>query len=505
MELDKTLFPLFPKDLQGKEEYLKYSEPRYFYLNVDTHSTPQAIESLNDLGFRLNEDQVREWTKNDSFKTDKMLFCLNTELWEVTENVSKLADGLYRFDRKTKPEPHSLAQMVEKHEKQEQENIHLFETASPTSKESLRSIPHYQRTEPVCFAAVNADPYNVRFVPEISMSERIINKTIEQESAYICLIDRKFLKEEHYLKALEMDGINIQHFPEKLMTEENCKKAVENNVFAVSFIPDCFKSREMCQNAIDQIVNAGYINHDLLYDIPFPDIALKEFKRFIDQHGDDPIEAFKSIRPSIINREIVDTALKYDGNIFPHLPEHFQTKRNVVKAVATSGLQCCEQRVWSMDAVKAHITNGYALITLQDAQIKGESVLAPEICLLVEKTRPGGIKTPGVEIPTEKLATNVGAITIPDHVLSGKNVYTFNKELENMKGIELPFEKVMDLYKGKRVNLPTLLTKDYMYKNASLKFWKGKVLIEGSEKRPRHSEKEGIKNENTRKVKSYKI
>lgn len=183
----------------------------------------------------------------------------------------------------------------------------------------LSLVPPKLRTESVCMAAVGKEGILLYEVPE------------QMRTAEICKA------------AISSDYRAMEYVPEELRTPDLYEKALENNPLAIQYFKPEQLTREICQKALARTDDLR-----VLYYIPFGDIhertldfyctdyhkTLEFLRRMNPKHMTVKLaemiferepELFSAIPDHCKDRELCETAVRYDGTYLKWIPDALKT------------------------------------------------------------------------------------------------------------------------------------------------------------------------------------
>ena len=151
----------------------------------------------------------------------------------------------------------------------------------------IRFIPKKYRTIDVCYDSVNKYGNNIRFVPCVIISEKLIKVAIDtghlinlkyipsqfknkkfyeycinKNVLYVAQIDEQYVTQQMWIAAVKKDVYLIKKIPEKYITDELCMEIIGGNTWCndegqmLELIPDKFKTFELCKMANKKGVKA---------------------------------------------------------------------------------------------------------------------------------------------------------------------------------------------------------------------------------------------------------
>lgn len=248
------------------------------------------------------------------------------------------------------------------------------------SGEILRLIPYSD----VCleglqrFAPLVSDIYHVfDAIPEEALDGRIALFGVKADPSCLLLLPEHLKTEEVCREAINREGALIHAVPEALQTEEMCRMAVLSNFEALKFIPDIrhtpelyglaleknalaiqyFKpslsTPELCRKALEQAQDLK-----VLWFIPYSDLHVRVLNRcegytqtkyFLESMNPDYMtpklaemifvkepELFFNIPERFKDRELCETAVRYDGSYLRMVPEVQKTPELCREAIRQS-------------------------------------------------------------------------------------------------------------------------------------------------------------------------
>lgn len=201
---------------------------------------------------------------------------------------------------------------------------HLFST-----------LPEHRRTYRVSWAAVEADPKNLEFVPNKHLDKEIIKMAARKDGFAIEYIPSHKLNKEIYTIAVNQNGGALELVPDALKTSELCSDAVKNNGWALEFVPENLKTEEMCRVALTSELDSD--DRDVMGYIPFPDVCLEGLK-LSHLISSDPIQTFTSIDPKVMTPEIAMYGIKMTPACLTFIPNHLRTPELYKEVIKKDGL-----------------------------------------------------------------------------------------------------------------------------------------------------------------------
>lgn len=320
------------------------------------------------------------------------------------------------------------------------------------------TLPPERRTESVCWEAVNANPDNIRYMDEKTITYEIMGIALSEKPEVLHDIPYGSLQKLlPYI--LSDDDEMLATLPKEALTEDLYKAILKENGHNLRHVPMGMRTPEMCRIAFYSSQDLGYDHCDILQHIPYPDICLEGLKESVGKV--DLIDLARMLRPEVINKEIAEYLVGHDGCCLSCVPLHLQTEGLALKAVSISGNQALTYNTVREDlkTEKMYLA-GMGKDCYQSYLYIPEQKRTPEICLVAEKLYPWLFeKRPEV---------------LPERVKTGCNVYTLNKILEGATGKKYGVEEVKRLYYGGPLRAERFITPRGVLRNQQVHFDKEK-------------------------------
>ena len=187
-------------------------------------------------------------------------------------------------------------------------------------------------TEAVAQAAVLADAFFLKNVPNEVLSDEFIIKVLQKEGQAIAFVDQERRTPEMYMTALENSGLALVHFPPEMITPEIAMKAVEKNGAALEYVPEELKTQELCRFALNNSSNGNCKNFEVIEHVPFSNVCM-EYLKNVEQKNGNIFMVFSGIKPEIITPEIAQFAVRLDPVCFMFVPYSLKTSEICMMAV----------------------------------------------------------------------------------------------------------------------------------------------------------------------------
>ena len=410
---------------------------------------------------------------NQVFKAD----CLNSEHIEKVFNDMK-TNSVYETMKQRLPETLTSKELSEairrdircitlvpkgmpvdgmpKLSKQEKNDIKSV--ANSSLKDNVfANLPSKRRTEAVSLAAVYADPFHLKEVPNFIKSDEFILKVLQKNGLMLGTIDRAGRTPDMYMTALENTGLALMFFPKEMKTPDIAMDAVKENGLALFFVPEALKTPEMCRIALNNLPE-GRIKDEMMIEIPFPEVCLEQLKKYEKEQA-DPYLMMYYMRENVISKDIAETAFKLNYECFETIPDRLKTPEMCAEAVNEDAFnlehvpenmitkQMCETALMQNVHAEQHVpekfktpefymlpvkANGMAL------QYISEQYRTPEVCLQAVISNPKA------------------KAFVPERFTGDYNIYEFYQgklKDEFLLAGQLSFEQVQKAFIGETVHV----------------------------------------------------
>lgn len=196
------------------------------------------------------------------------------------------------------------------------ERIALYGVRSDPS--CLMALPGRWKTEAVCEAAVRGDGILLHDVPEHLRTERMCEAALSSSVHALPYVPEALHTPDLYRKAFEKDPAAIQYFKPELLTREVCLDALArtDDLGLLRHIPH----KDIHEQVLERCEGYSQTKHFL--DSMNPDYMTPKLAEMI--FTKEP-ELFCNIPEKFKDRELCETAVRYDGYNLRMVPEALKT------------------------------------------------------------------------------------------------------------------------------------------------------------------------------------
>ncbi|GAB6010324.1 DUF4116 domain-containing protein [Dysgonomonas reticulitermitis] len=204
------------------------------------------------------------------------------------------------------------------------------------SKTHSRDLPDERKSEKVSLEAVKADPCNIGYVPEASLTPEIIDSIIENSrdnDTCFSKISPDKIADGQYLKAAATNASLIKYLPERLRSREVYAQAVSDNAWNLKLVPEQFRDKEMYGTAIKSISDSKrYLDYMAIRLIPDSGLVLNFLKDNGPKYG--AYNIIREIDASVMNDKIAYEAVKQDIRCVGHIPENLERNISIITGIS---------------------------------------------------------------------------------------------------------------------------------------------------------------------------
>ena len=106
----------------------------------------------------------------------------------------------------------------------------------------LKYIPGVQGVD----EAVHLRPYSVVLIPDQLKTQKMCEKSIEDDPRSLACVPDLFKTQEMCNEAVSRDAYTLDNVPDYIMTQEMCNEAVEEDPYVLNLVPNRFRTKKMC-------------------------------------------------------------------------------------------------------------------------------------------------------------------------------------------------------------------------------------------------------------------
>lgn len=193
----------------------------------------------------------------------------------------------------------------------------------------LMALPGRWKTEAVCEAAVRGDGIMLHDVPEHLRTKRMCEAAVLSSVHALPYVPEALHTPDLYREAMENDPAAIQYFKPELLTREICLDALArtDDLGLLRHIP----YKEIHEQVLERCEGYSQTKHFL--DSMNPDYMTPKLAEMI--FTKEP-ELFCNIPEKFKDRELCETAVRYDGSYLRMVPEALKTPELCREAIRRS-------------------------------------------------------------------------------------------------------------------------------------------------------------------------
>ena len=206
----------------------------------------------------------------------------------------------------------------------------------------FESIPTEALDEQVALFGIKADPSCLLLLPEHLKTKKICQEAISREGVLIHAVPRTLHTARMCRTAVLSNFKALKFIPESQHTPKLYRQALKKNALAIQYFKPDLLTRELCNDALTAAPDLRVLRY-----IPFRDIHERilnrcvgylQTKHFLDNMNSDYMtselanivfmkepELFFNIPEHAKDRELCETAVRYDGSYLRMIPEALKT------------------------------------------------------------------------------------------------------------------------------------------------------------------------------------
>ncbi len=182
----------------------------------------------------------------------------------------------------------------------------------------LLLLPERVKTEEVCREAISREGVLIHAVPLALQTEKMCREAVLSNVKALQFIPTEQHTSELYRQALEANALSLLYFKPELLTHEMCERALE-------ITPDikilrCIPYADLHEKALDRC--EGYMQAKYFLESMNPEYMTTKLAGMI--FTKEP-ELFYNIPERFKDRELCETAVRYDGSYLRMVPEALKT------------------------------------------------------------------------------------------------------------------------------------------------------------------------------------
>jgi hypothetical protein len=325
---------------------------------------------------------------------------------------------------------------------------------------AFASLPLKRRTEAVSQAALIADSYNLKHIPEELKTDELILSMLQKDGMLISYVDENRRTPEMYDTALQNNVDALAFFPEEMITAELATKAIERNGDVLVFVPDSVKTPEMCRLALNNLSGRNEL-HEIICDVPFSDVCLEQLKKY-DVENADPFGAFMlfgHMNERVMTQEMANLAVRLDSECFKMVPDRLMTSEMCMEAIKKDWY---DMRFVPENMITKELCEIAMNRSIHAQQLVPERLKTPELYMYSMKVNgmdleyvPEKFRTP--EVCLQAVLSNPDAKEyVPERFIGDYNIYEFYQgKLKNefLLARQMSFEQVKKAFIGETVHV----------------------------------------------------
>jgi hypothetical protein len=323
---------------------------------------------------------------------------------------------------------------------------------------AFSGLPLERRTAAVSQAALLASFENMKEVPKNILNDEFILGVLRRDGDFISVVDMERRTPEMYRTALENEALALRHFPHEMITPEIAMNAVKNNSGALAFVPQELKTPDMCRYALKHCSDTGYLDFDVISEVPFSDVCMEHLKEYENEKG-DPFLAFGNMKPEVITPEMAQLAVRLEPSCIQFVPDQMKTKEMCAEAVEKDwmNMRFVPEKMKTKELCEAAMGR-----SIHAQQLIPERFKTPEMYMNAVKGWgldlqhvPEKFRTP--EICLQAVMSNPAAGDfVPERFPGNYNIYEFyHGKLHDdfLLAGRLNFEQVQKVFNGEPVHI----------------------------------------------------
>ena len=269
-----------------------------------------------------------------AIKTPQMCrLALNAPLAKLRENRSVLqfifyADVCLEGIKKYRQEGADMVGLLADIEPEVMDE-HIALYGVRTDPSCLTALPERWKTRMVCKAAVREDGIMLHDVPEHLRTKRMCEVAVSSSIHALQYVPEALHTPDLYREAMVNDPAAIQYFKPELLTREMCHEALYSSydLRVLRYIP----YKEIHEQLLERC--EGYSRTKHFLDSMNPDYMTPKLAEMI--FAKEP-ELFFNIPEKCKDRELCETAVRYDGSYLRMVPEIHKTPELCMVAIRRS-------------------------------------------------------------------------------------------------------------------------------------------------------------------------
>ena len=269
-----------------------------------------------------------------AIKTPQMCrLALNAPLAKLRENRSVLqfipyADVCLEGIKKYRQEGADMVGLLADIEPEVMDE-HIALYGVRTDPSCLTALPGRWKTRTVCTAAVQSDGIMLHDVPEHLRTKRMCEAAVSSSIHALPYVPEALHTPDLYRKAMVNDPAAIQYFKPELLTREMCHEALYSSydLRVLRYIP----YKEIHEQLLERC--EGYSRTKYFLDSMNPDYMTPKLAEMI--FTKEP-ELFYNIPEKFKDKELCETAVRYDGSYLKMVPEALKTPELCMEAIRRS-------------------------------------------------------------------------------------------------------------------------------------------------------------------------
>ncbi len=269
-----------------------------------------------------------------AMKTPQMCrLALNAPLAKLRENRSVLqfipyADVCLEGIKKYRQEGADMVGLLADIEPEVMDE-HIALYGVRTDPSCLTALPERWKTRTVCTAAVQSDGIMLHDVPEYLRTKRMCKAAVSSSIHALPYVPEALHTPDLYREAMVNDPAAIQYFKPELLTREMCHEALYSSydLRVLRYIP----YKEIHEQLLERC--EGYSRTKHFLDSMNPDYMTPKLAEMI--FTKEP-ELFYNIPEKFKDKELCETAVRYDGSYLRMVPEKLKTPELCMEAIRRS-------------------------------------------------------------------------------------------------------------------------------------------------------------------------
>ena len=182
----------------------------------------------------------------------------------------------------------------------------------------LLLLPAKVKTEEVCREAISREGVLIHAVPLALQTEKMCREVVLSNVKALQFIPPERHTPELYRQALEADALALLYFKPELLTHEMCERALE--IAPDMKILECIPYADLHEKVLDRC--EGYTQTKYFLESMNPEYMTPKLAEMI--FTKEP-ELFCNIPERFKDRELCETAVRYDGSYLRMVPEALKT------------------------------------------------------------------------------------------------------------------------------------------------------------------------------------